>query len=262
MKAGMLTQSVLIYRFGFGTLFILLGMLLMKISPKITWSQFWRIAILAFFSTAGAVTLIYGYNFMPSGPATTIQFSYPVFTCLIMMIFFHERLTLRVAIAIILAILGVMGLSGMNLSDFRGFSFLGLGIELLAGLTYAIYLVLVPIFKVDKVDSLSLTFWVFAISVGYLVLWALLTTGIQPITTAEVGINLFLLGFAPTAISNLTLIIGLRHIGSTMTSILGAMEPLTAMVIGILVFNEPLTTTIALSFLCIIISVTILILKK
>ena len=64
MKAGILTQSVLIYRFGIGSIFILLGMALMRVSPKITWSQFWRIAVLAFFSMAGAVTLVYGYNFI------------------------------------------------------------------------------------------------------------------------------------------------------------------------------------------------------
>ena len=105
MQAGMLTQSVLIYRFGLGTLFILSGMLAMKVSPRITWSQFWRIGVLALFSMLGAVTLLYGYYYMPSGPATTIQFSYPVFTCVMMVLFFHERLTLKVVVAIVLAVL-------------------------------------------------------------------------------------------------------------------------------------------------------------
>ena len=259
MQAGMLTQSVLIYRFGLGTLFILLGMLAMKVSPRITWSQFWRIGVLAFFSMLGAVTLLYGYYYMPSGPATTIQFSYPVFTCVMMVLFFHERLTLKVVVAIVLAVLGVMMLSGVSLTDFRSVSIMGVGLELIAGLTYAIYLVLVPVFKVNEVDSLSLTFWVFVISVFYLVVWALLTTGIQPVTTVDMGINLLLLAFLPTAVSNLTLIIGLRHIGSTLTSILGALEPFTAMVVGVLVFAEPFTLTVAIGFLCIVASVTILI---
>ena len=188
MQAGMLTQSVLIYRFGLGTLFILLGMLAMKVSPRITWSQFWRIGVLAFFSMLGAVTLLYGYYYMPSGPATTIQFSYPVFTCVMMVLFFHERLTLKVVVAIVLAVLGVMMLSGVSLTDFRSVSIMGVGLELIAGLTYAIYLVLVPVFKVNEVDSLSLTFWVFVISVFYLVVWALLTTGIQPVTTVDMGV--------------------------------------------------------------------------
>lgn len=261
MHAGMFTQSVLIYRFGLGTLFILLGMFAMKVSPRITWSQFWRIGVLAFFSMLGAVTLLYGYNYMPSGPATTIQFSYPVFTCVMMVLFLHERLTFKVVVAIVLAVIGVMMLSGVNLTDFRGVSLTGVGLELIAGLTYAIYLVLVPVFKVNEVNSLSLTFWVFVISVFYLVLWALFTTGIQPITTVDMGINLLLLAFIPTAVSNLTLILGLRHIGSTLTSILGALEPLTAMVVGVLVFAEPFTLTVAIGFVCIVVSVTLLICK-
>ena len=40
-------------------------------------------------------------------------------------------------------------------------------------------------------------------------------------------------------LSNLTLILAIQRIGSTMTSVLGVMEPLTAVMVGILVFGEP-----------------------
>ena len=262
LAAGIQTPTLLSYRYGIGAALIALVMLAMRLNFRITFGQTWRIAILAFFSTAGAITLVEGYPYLSSGAATTIQFSYPVFTCLIMMTFFHERLTWRTAIAIVLAIVGVMGLSGLNPLHMEEFSGMGLFWELLSGLTYAIYLVLVPVLKVDDVESSKLTFYVFLFSVVYLVVWGLLTTGIQPIPSASVGLNLVLLALIPTTISNFTLIAALRHIGSTPTSILGALEPFSAMVVGIFVFQEPFTIVIALSFLCIITSVTLLILKS
>ena len=43
------------------------------------------------------------------------------------------------------------------------------------------------------------------------------------------------------AVSNLALVLAIQRIGSTMTAILGVMEPVTAVAVGILVFNEPAT---------------------
>lgn len=50
-----------------------------------------------------------------------------------------------------------------------------------------------------------------------------------------------LLAVVTAAVSNLTLVLAIQRIGSTMTSILGVMEPLTAVTVGILVFDEPAT---------------------
>ena len=115
MEAGMQTPSLLIYRFLFGAVFILMGMAYMKISLKITFGHFWRILILALSNDVTALAMVYGYNFMPSGAACTIQFSYPIFTCVLMMIFFHEKLTARTATAIVLAVIGVAALSGVDM---------------------------------------------------------------------------------------------------------------------------------------------------
>ena len=93
MAKGIETPTVLIYRFIFGALFILAGMMYMRIDLKINLSQLGRIAVLALLNDITALSMVYGYNFMPSGAACTIQFSYPIFTCLLMMIFFRERLT-------------------------------------------------------------------------------------------------------------------------------------------------------------------------
>lgn len=261
LNGGMDTLSVVVHRYALGSLFMLLLMLWKHESLQIKWSDVWRISVLAIFNNLGALTLIYGYNYMDSGPATTLQFSYPVFTCILMMMFFHERLTWRTATAIVLAVLGVACLSGWKPGE-SNISLMGVVIELLAGLTYAIYLVLVPALKIRNIESSKLTFYVFVFSTLQLLAISPLCGGIHLADNSSLIVNLVLLGLIPTAISNYTLILCLKKIGSTLTSILGALEPLTAMVIGVLYFKEDFTWVIALGFVAIITSVTLLIFQK
>ena len=75
-------------------------------------------------------------------------------------------------------------------------------------------------------------------------------------------INLVLLAFLPTVVSNITLVQAVHHIGSTLTSVLGATEPVTAVCVGVLVFGEPFTPHLALGILLIIVAVTLIILSK
>ena len=75
---------------------------------------------------------------------------------------------------------------------------------------------------------------------------------------------LYILGIAlpATAVSNMALVKAIKRIGPTMTSILGAMEPFTAVVIGILVFGEPFTLQGAAGILLIVAAVTIVVWKE
>lgn len=53
------------------------------------------------------------------------------------------------------------------------------------------------------------------------------------IPSYKAGINLFLLALIPTLISDFTLILAIKQVGSTITAILGCMEPLTALFLGV-----------------------------
>lgn len=264
MNAGMETPSVLIYRFLFGSAFILIGMLYMRVDLKISLGDLWRIVILAVLNDITALTQFYSFKFIDSGAAITIFSVYPVFTCLIMVLFFHEKLTLRTAVAIVLAVAGVGAVSGINLGAGSDAALLkGVSLALVAGLSYSLYMVLVPILRVGSMNSLKLTFYVFMLGLGFLLIFTPFTpTGIQPIGSWEVGGTLLLLGLVPTAISNFTLIVGLRNIGSTLTSILGDLEPPVAMTVGVLALGESVTVVQVAGLVLIVLAVTIIILKK
>ena len=64
---------------------------------------------------------------------------------------------------------------------------------------------------------------------------------LEGVNTAGDWLNLLGLAIAPTMISLLTLAVSSRYIGPTKTSVLGVFEPLTAIMIGTVMFGEPLT---------------------
>lgn len=261
MQQGMEFWSVLFYRFLFATLALAGILLLDKQSFRIRRQEILPLLLLAFFYDSSAVFLFWGYKFMASGIATTLHFMYPVLTTLIMMAFFHEKKSIWRIGAIALAISGVFFLSyGDTTGSMTG---LGIFIVLLSALGYALYLVTISQLKKLEMKGLKMTFYVFLF--GELLLFAGTETagiGLQAIPDSGTLGNLVMLALVPTVISNLSLVRAIKSIGSTLTSVLGAMEPVTAVCVGILLFGEPFTGSIALGIALIILAVTVIILKR
>ena len=260
LGAGMMFTSVLSYRFLFATVFLAITLLIKGESLKIDWKDLGRLLLLAVFYIVSSVFLMWGYDYMSSGVATTIHFMYPVITTVIMMVFFKEKKSFWRILAVIMAIVGVGFLShtgtGVRLSA------VGVLIVLVSSIGYALYLVAIGQMKKLKVKGMKLTFYVFLLST--IILWAgmLITGKIQPIQNGNMLINLLLLALIPTVVSNLTLVEAIKNIGSTLTSVLGAMEPVTAVLLGIVVFSEPFTLMIAIGIVLIVSAVSIIIVKK
>ncbi len=82
------SSTILFYRFGISSLVLAIIMVLRRESFRINYAEFLRLVLLAFLSDGAALFLISGYRyFSSSGVATTLHFTYPILTALIMMIF-------------------------------------------------------------------------------------------------------------------------------------------------------------------------------
>jgi len=195
--------------------------------------------------------------------ATTLVFSYPVFTALIEIIFCHQPLRAVTATALLLAIVGVALLSGATTGAMHTGAIVGVVLELLSGLFYAIYMVLYPRMHLAHLGNLKPNVLIFFMVMLLLTLYSTFTTGgLYPIHQPTILLHLLLLGLVPTAISNVTLVMALKRINSTTVATLGAFEPLTAMLIGIFVFGESLTWSVLSGFVLVILAVYILIKYK
>lgn len=260
MAKGMQFDSILFYRFLFASLALTGIMVAKKESFHIEKREIPVLVLLGFFYTASAMFLFWGYNFMSAGIATTFHFTYPIFVTLIMLLVFREKTSWITLMAIALAICGVARLS-IGEGEMK-MSALGVFIVLLSAVGYALYITTVNKSRIRNMTGRKLTFYVFIVSTLLFAVKAGTNEGIQPIPDAMSLLNLVLLALVPTVISNITLVLAVHNIGGTLTAVLGAVEPITAVSVGVLVFGEPFTPNLATGILLIIVAVTLIILAK
>lgn len=260
MARGMQFDSILFYRFLFASLVLTILMIYKKESFRVNRRDIPVLVLLGVFYTISAMFLFWGYSFMSAGIATTLHFTYPVFVTLIMILVFREKTSWVTLLAIVMAICGVARLS-INEGEMK-LSLWGVIIVLLSAVGYALYITTVNKSRVHAMVGRKLTFYVFIVSTLLFAIKASTNEGIQPIPDAFSLMNLVLLAIVPTVISNITLIQAVHNIGGTLTAVLGATEPVTAVCVGVLIFSEPFTSNLALGILLIIIAVTMIILSK
>lgn len=248
--------SILFYRFGFAALVIGLVMLVRRQDFKVTRGELVTLIYLSFISDGSALFLIDGYNYMSSGVATTLHFMYPVVTALLMMTFYHEARRLSTILAIIMSVAGV----GVLCWDPTGHTSLqGIIIVLISAVCYALYLIRVNRSRAAHMDSLKLVFYILFIGALIFLAEALRQNSFQPISSSLQFGNLVALALLCTIVTNVCLVVSVKRIGSTMTAVIGALEPLTAVVVGCLVFHEAFTWQVLTGILLIIPAVVIII---
>lgn len=254
----MLFPSILFYRFFLAAVLLGLVLFLGRKSLKVTPQELFALAWLSLLYTGSALFLFWGYDYLPSGVATTIIFLYPVFVAVIMAVFFGEKPSFFTYTAIVMALVGVALLSGVGSTE--GVKIKGVLIEIMSALSYGLYIVGVNQSCVKHMGALKLTFYVFLFDAVTFLLFAVWKGGLQPVPGGMGQVNLVLLALVPTVLSNLSLVYAIKNIGSTFSSVLGAFEPLTAMIIGVLVFSEPFTRALAWGLVLIIWAVSLIIL--
>ena len=241
---GISVNSVLSYRYGIATLVLGLLMLLRRRPLRITRRQTALTAALGILFAGSSLTLFLSFRLIDAGLASTMLFIYPVLVAVIMALFFGERLRPAVAAAIILAITGVAFLCDntvIGTGDIRGVL-----LVMLSSLLYAVYMVIVKVSRI-ALPADTLTYHVLAWGTVAIVAFSLIAPS-EPLQllhgAAQWGWAIFL-ALVPTVISIILTNAALRDIGPTPTAILGALEPMTAVLIGTLVFGEAFTPRLA-----------------
>ena len=261
MGEGLTTFSILSYRMLFASMLVAVLMLIGRVSFATNLKELRWFAVLGFLYYGSAALLFQAYGGMASGLATTLHFMYPVSVTIIMALVYKQRPSLVTICAIVLSLVGV-ALLCLRESSTGVSSLLSVFLVLLSGVCYAVYLVLVSTVKrINQQNSQKLTFYVLMSSGAFFMLSTLQGGGLQIIPSASAGINLLLMATLPTLLSNLTLVRSVKNIGSTLTSVLGAMEPLTAIIVGILVFDESLRGLMVVGIILILVSVSLIVLS-
>lgn len=259
MESGFRYDSVLSYRYFLAAMILLVLLRVRRVSLRISGAEFLTLLLLSFFSMISAILLFEGYEYLSSGVATTIHFLYPVFVALLMSFFFKEKASLGLFLSLGLAVAGVAFLSlGENVGKVMPkesssfFSFYGVLVVAASALTYAIYIVAVNKSRVRSMEAFKMTFYVMFFNSLQCFLISVFKGDFQLISGTSSYVNIFLLALIPTVISNFTLIYAISIIGSTFTAVLGALESVTAVCVGIVVFGEPFSFSLILGASCVI----------
>ena len=257
LGAGIDAYSVLFLRYFFAIPILALMMVARGRGFGLRRSQVVPLAVLGLLMAASSLTLYVSYDYIGAAIASTLLFIYPILVTVIMALLFHERVSATTVACIVLATAGIgllyRGGDGAVLHP------TGLLLVFLSALSYAIYLVAVNKGQMKQIPTLKLTLYVIVFG---LLLFAF---RFQPSTFSVLSarpllwVSAFCMALFPTAISLLCTSAAIQKIGSTPVAVLGAMEPVTAVAIAILIFHEALTVRLAVGMLLVIVSVTFII---
>ena len=244
----------LFYRFFFSALMVGGYLLYSRESFKINKKEALILAILGICYALSSEFLFLGYDFLTPGIASTVLFIYPIIVALIMLFFYKEKLTKLSGASLLLAFAGVivLCLKGNGLE----INFAGLGIVMLSSLFYALYMVIVNKSNI-KVSGFKLTFYSMFFTSMFFMTKALMANESFAIPSTEVFINFLIFAFLTTVISSLCLVFAIKYIGSTPVAILGALEPVVAVLISVLMFHEKFTPNLLIGITLILFGVTL-----
>lgn len=259
---GYSSFEVLSYRWGVASVFLCALALLAGRSFRLSWPELRTVFFLSLFRAATSLSLVIAYQHIASGVASTIHFMYPLAVALAMMCFFREKGSVWVFAAIGMSIVGAVLLSLGNVDFTRGNTTLGMVSAAVSVVSYGGYIVGVRKSRAVGIDSTVLTCYVMGLGALYFIAGGLVTGGIRIETDGTAWLCILGVALPATAVSNMTLVQAIKRIGPTLTSVFGALEPLTAVVIGVAVFGEPFTTQGAAGILLIVAAVTIIILHS
>ncbi|MCT4631226.1 MAG: DMT family transporter [Firmicutes bacterium] len=256
-SSGVNSSSVVFYRFFLSTvilggIIIVLkgrrGLSINKDSAKILMIS----SILGMLPTS--FLLYYSYNFIESGLATVIHFTYPVLVTLGMVliykkpIFWYHYVSMGLSI-LGMAIVGIRG--GVNISV------IGIFIALLSGVTYSLYIILIGE-KTKNIDPLLLTFYVSLFSAFGMII----SGGVTGKLNLSINLNQFVWLIALSIFCNIFTVflfsLSMRYISPSEASLFSMFEPLTGVFAGVIFFGESLLPLKLLGCLLILLSVLVL----
>lgn len=228
-----------------------------------SFSEAWKTVLLSALRALTSITLLIGYANIATGIASTINFMYPVIVTLCMMIFFGEKKSWESIGAVLLSVLGVyLMASGDGLKVEGGNTALGLACSIISAISFAAYYIVMKRSKADKIEAVKFTTWIMLLSGIYFVIGGLTVEGkITLVTGGKEWAYILGLGLWATMISNFTGVKAVRRIGPTLTSILGALQPLTAVILGAIFLDEHLGVKAIAGIVLIMTAVIIIVLK-
>lgn len=259
LMAGFSSCEVLSYRWGVASVALAILGWVNGCRFRMNRKEALTVFCLSLFRAATSFSLLIAYMNISSGVASIIHFMYPLAVAVVMMFFFKEQKSGWLIAAIFISIAGAILLSCGDIHRANGSATIGIFSSCVAVFAYAGYIIGVRKSCAVHIHSTVLACYVMGIGALLFIIGALFTSGLRMVVDGYTWLIILGLALPATAISNLTLVKAIKYAGPTLTSILGALEPLTAVIIGVWVFNEAFTLNSVFGITLIVMAVTIVV---
>ena len=246
-------DATLFYRFLIASGAILLFLCYQKQRLRINLREGLIISILGLLYALSAEFLFLAYDYLSPGIASTIFFSYPIIVALVLVLFYKEKITFPTILSLLLVVAGVGVLS---IKEGSTINYIGLGISLLGALVYALYILIINKVRIEA-SGVKISFYSMLFSSLYFWVKTLILGESIAIPSLSLVGDITLFAMITTSLSLVALVYAVRYIGSTPTAIMGAFEPIVAVLISVGLFGEALTSSLIIGGMVIIAGVLI-----
>lgn len=265
ISVGLTNFDILSYRWGIAGLVLMIYAFCKKKTLRLnSFDEAWKVILLSLLRSITSVTLLIGYANISSGIASTINFMYPVIVTICMMLFFGEKRSAIDFAAIAASIFGVYLLaSGDSIVVEGGNTRLGLICSLISAFSFAAYYIVMKRVRADKIEVVKFTTWIMMLSALYFIVCAVVFEGkLTMLPDFKSWLYILGLGLWATMVSNITGVKAIRRIGPTHTSILGALQPVTAVILGVIFLGEHLYLRSCIGMTLILVAVTVVVMHQ
>lgn len=220
----------------------------------VTFQELKKLFILSLANVSTSFLLLMSYNYVSSGTATTIHFIYPVFVLIACVVFFKDPLNKVKLASVIFSMIGIV----MFYVPGDDSGVFGMVLSFVSGITYAFYVIYLSRCGLsDTMNSFKLIFWLNVLTSVESMIFIMFAGGLNTGLTGTgwimtvITANIFALGFGSFQV-------GVKAVGPQSASILSTFEPITSVIVGVLVFKESFTVRSLIGIIAVLISVVMI----
>ena len=238
LMEGMTSGAVVFYRLFFSAIVSFIVLKVLGIDMKASARQITEMAIMGVIGFGATMALLtIAYSLIPTGLATMLHFTYPLFVTVVMTVVFKEKMTALKAVSCMCAFGGLV-----LMADFSSLSVAGILLAICSGITYASYVIANKKLEFASLHGLVIVFYVSCFACIFFGIKAVITKEMMlPPTPLAFGLVLTIAIFC-TVVTLFLLTYGIKTLGASTASVLNMLEPVISLVAGMVIYKEAIAT--------------------
>lgn len=231
---GMTSGAVVFYRLFFAAIVSFIVLKVLGIDMTATKRQITEMAVMGVIGFGATMALLtMAYSLIPTGLATMLHFTYPLFVTVVMTVLFKEKMSKAKLVACLCAIGGIL-----LIADFSSLSVAGVLLAVASGTTYAAYVIANKKLTFGRLHGLVIVFYVSSFATVFFGIKAVVTKEMMLPCSPLALVLLLIIAVFCTVTTLFLLTYGIKTLGASTASMLNMLEPVIGLVAGVIVYNE------------------------